>query len=99
MSYGFEVVTSSGKVINSSVIPVTLLDIIAVPAGGSGSKGYPDLAGIGITLGVQIQKTVNTVSSNPEASVSYPDGVPTVSWFPSGTGGSASGGLVVVFVR
>ena len=99
MSYGFEVTTSSGKVINSSVIPVTLLDIIGISPGQSGSKSYPNLSGLGVTLGVTVQKTVNTVSSNPEASVSYPSGIPTVNWFPSNTGGAASGGLVIVFVR
>lgn len=99
MSYGFQVVTSSGKMIDSSTIPVTLLDIISVPAGGSGSRAYPQLSGLGVTLGATVQKTVNSTTSNPEVSVSYPGGVPTVSWFPSGTGGASSGGLVVVFVR
>jgi hypothetical protein len=99
MSQGFLVRTSSGKLIDSTTIPVTLLDLIVVPAGGGGVKSYPELANRGVTLGVAVQKTVNTTFRNIEATTSVINGVPTVSWAPSGSSGSASGALVIVFVR
>lgn len=99
MSQGFFIRTTSGKLIDSTVIPVTLLDIIAVPAGGGGVKSYPELADKGVTLGVAVQKNVNTTFRNIEATASVVNGVPTVSWAPSGSSGAASGALVIVFVR
>lgn len=99
MSQGFIVRTSSGKVIDSTTIPATLLDIISVPAGSAGQKIYFELAGRGVQLGVSVQKTVNSVNRNIEAVVTSVNGVPAVNWAPSSNTGGASGGLVIVFVR
>lgn len=97
MSYGIKIVTASGQIIDSSVIPGMLYDIFTVAGSDTGSKSYPELAQFEIYASVQ--KFVAQPSAITATSVSYSAGYPTLNWFPSGSSATPAPSTIIVFIK
>lgn len=89
MAYGLEVRDAGSNVVFSqNSLSATIKDVIQVAAGEAGSRAYPDLTGVTISVNRISNTTVfdyragNGVAAQIRANVtvSYPGGVPTVAW-------------------
>lgn len=98
MSHGIKIVLNNGRVYDSSSIPVSFVDTITVAGGSSGSRAYPEL--VGFTLQCATLKQSTSISENLSMhSVSYTNGYPVVSWYPTRFGSAASVQTFLVFAR
>jgi hypothetical protein len=97
MSYGIKVVTDSGQVIDSSIIPGTLYDIFVVGGADTGSKSYPELQGF--TIYASVQKFAAQPNAITNTSVTYPSGYPVLNWFPSGSSATPAPATITVFAK
>jgi hypothetical protein len=97
MSYGIKVVTNSGQVIDTSVIPGTIYDIFVVGGSSSGSRSYPELQGF--TIYASIQKFAAQPNAITNTSISYSPGYPVLSWFPSGSSATPASSTITVFAK
>ena len=91
MGYGFTVNGPLGqKLLDSDSLPAVLKDIIYVSPGSSGSKSYSDILGYSL-YALQFAAFFQVAANfNPEVvsgyALSYPGGIPTVSWYDIGYG-------------
>lgn len=98
MSFGAALFTETGSELFAvGGVGITLVDVINAPANTSGSKSYPQLPpGMELLASpVLASPALIGVSDYHLISVSYPGGVPTVSWGLSGVYGRAATTLYV----
>ncbi len=97
MSYGIRIVTDSGQVIDSSVIPGTIYDIFTVGGSDTGSKSYAEL--VGFEIYASVQKFISQPSAITATSVNYSLGYPVLNWFPSGSSATPAASTIIVFTK
>ena len=80
MSYGVQIVLDNGKTIDTNAFSCNTYDLISYTTGsGTFSKSYPEL--VGFTIYAMVQKiSNNSRDACGYATVSYPSGVPTVTY-------------------
>lgn len=87
MAFGLKITNSVGvTILDTSKITFSFIDSIDVPGGSSGSKSYPDLPGWVLHVS-QIQDSATGTSygdinnfTKVVVSITYPGGIPTISW-------------------
>lgn len=76
MSFGLRVWDSAGRtVIDTTYVGGVYAGTVQASVGSSGSMAFPDLTGRQV-------RTYNTGAGGHNFSVTYPGGVPTISWTP-----------------
>ena len=98
MSHGLYVLMDNGTVYDTTSIPITLYELFSIAGGSSGSKDYPQLAGMQVDCATMKQST-NAVENLSDLFITYDKGYPVVNWTPVRTGRAASTQTFIVFVR
>lgn len=80
MSYGISVLNSAGQTINTTDFAVVTYDSFLANTATAGSKSYPELVGYTIYAFATRFNVNNASSCSGYVSVSYPGGIPTVSY-------------------
>lgn len=97
MSYGLEVSTSTGRVITLGTVGVTIVDLISVASGGSGSKSYAGLAGLSLKWSVMPASA--SAFGIAQVTVSYDYGYPVLSWTPGYSPVAPTASNILVFAQ
>ena len=79
MAFGVLTIDSTGRSFNSSLFSTNTYDSFLITSSSSGSKAYPELAGRTVYSFLQ-RLNGSAGSSANKVEVSYPAGVPTVTW-------------------
>lgn len=103
MSFGLNTYSPAGVLqLSLSASSLTLVDIVNIGA-SSGTKSYPLLVGWSLSVAfTQVDQIGNTFAdvfdfTDPRVSISYPNGVPTVTYSPVAKSGAIQSLLLFVF--
>lgn len=97
MSYGFQIKTDFNQEISSETFSGLVHSTFVVAGNSSGNISYPELAGF--TVYAVVQKYASQPNALVEVSVTYADGYPKVSWFPSGSSATPASALILVIIK
>ena len=101
MSFGISILQSNGQTFDSTTAPGSIVDLFTAGANTSGSKAYPNLVGFNLFTGTCAAPSSGTAGQGlymAVTSISYPSGIPTVSWSPgAGTYGIYVATQIIVF--
>lgn len=79
MSSGIKIIDAGGRAFNTSLFSTNTYDSFLITSGSTGSKAYPELVGRTIYSFLQKLDGVAGSSAN-KVVVSYPSGIPTITW-------------------
>lgn len=79
MPFGIVTIDSAGKSFDSSLFSTNTYDSFLITSGSTGSKAYPELTGRTIYSFLQRLNGSAGTSAN-KVEVSYPSGIPTITW-------------------
>jgi hypothetical protein len=98
MSQGIKIDLGGGKAYDSSSIPATFYETFDIVGGSSGIKAYPELKDFKISCCLYMTSNISdgTVSNFV---ITYPSGIPTITWSLFRTGRAGSTQTFYVFVR
>jgi hypothetical protein len=97
MSHGIRVLQSDGQVFDETIAAVTLMDVFTIAADTLGTLIFPAL--VGRQLLVVRGSASATAFGMHSVSISYPGGVPTVDYAPTGGPAPHTATQLMVFVR
>lgn len=97
MSYGINILQANGQRFDDSVAGLTLMDVISVGADTVGSLSFPALAGRNIV--VARASASATAFGMHSAAITYPGGVPTIYYAPTGGPSPHTATQLMVFAR
>ena len=92
MTYGIIVNQSNGAVFDGTTAGAQLIDIVLLANGASGTLTYPSF--VGFTLIVGKTNISKPILNHHVTSITYPSGVPTISYSPPSSNGAATELLV-----
>lgn len=98
MSFGIYLKLGDGSVFDSTKETITFYEAFSIAGGSTGSKAYPELAGMSLDV-VTLKQSSDSVENLSDTTISTALGYPVLSWAPVRAGAAASVQNLLVFVR
>jgi hypothetical protein len=89
VSYGLQVLAANGTAaFDGSRLGGVFMEMLTLTQGTSGSRSYPDFTGRTLVVSIHYASLTNQAVAYNVWSISYPSGVPTLTWnYPTASGG------------
>ena len=97
MTSGIVIYQNDGQVVDLTTAGATFVDLVTVGADASGTLSYSSL--VGRTIMVGVTSTSATAFGLANCVISYPSGVPTINYSPTGGPSPHSSSQIMVFSK